>query len=201
MSSIDSIYNKIIADIEKNLPIPIKRPSRTRRVSASAQKNTSTEKADFDATLKNVAGTLLSPVTTQNIDMRSVMGRIEQAITNAAKRYNIDYELIKGVIKAESDFDPTCVSSAGAMGLMQLMPSNVKEYGISDPFNIEQNIDAGTRHLRDMINRYNGDLTLGLAAYNAGPGNVEKYGGIPPFKETQNYVPKVLKNMEEYKKG
>lgn len=111
----------------------------------------------------------------------------------ASRETGLPVNLLKAVGKAESDFNPNCVSSAGAMGVMQLMPANCKEYGVTDPFDAEQNIMAGARHLRDYINRYDGDVRLGLAAYNAGPGNVDKYGGIPPFKETQNYVPRVLK--------
>ena len=115
--------------------------------------------------------------------------------TYAAKN-NLDPSLVQAVIQTESGGDPKAVSSAGAMGLMQLMPSNVKDAGITDPFDPEQNIAAGTQQLSGLMQQYHGDLDLALAAYNAGPGNVRKYGGVPPFEETQNYIRKVRAAMQ-----
>ena len=105
--------------------------------------------------------------------------------------------LVRAVIKTESDGNPRCVSRAGAMGLMQLMPANVKEAGIADPFDPEQNIAAGTKQLADHMKQYGGNLDLALAGYNAGPGNVRKYGGVPPFTETHNYILRVRAAMEK----
>lgn len=122
-------------------------------------------------------------------------------VQEASRKYGVDEALILAVMQTESDFNPRCVSSAGAMGLMQLMPSNVTEYGISDAFDPAQNIDAGVRHLRDMLQRYDGDVKLALAGYNAGPGNVAKYGGVPPFAETRNYIPKVLARAEAFRQS
>lgn len=125
--------------------------------------------------------------------------RILDAIEKYSKKYNMDKDLIIAVIKQESDFNPNCVSHAGAMGLMQLMPENCTEYGVSNPYNIEQNIDAGIRHLKDMINIQKGNLMLGLASYNAGPGTLRRRGvttveGISKLpSETRNYVKKVMK--------
>ncbi|MDO4668539.1 MAG: lytic transglycosylase domain-containing protein [Butyricicoccus pullicaecorum] len=116
---------------------------------------------------------------------------MDEMFERASMATGVPVNLLKAVAKTESDFDPNCVSHAGAMGVMQLMPCNVEEYGVTDPFDPEQNIMAGAQQLADLSRRYDGDLTLTLAAYNAGSGNVAKYGGVPPFKETQNYIRKV----------
>lgn len=110
----------------------------------------------------------------------------------AAEKYNVDANLLKAIAKQESNFNPSARSSAGAMGIMQLMPSTAKSLGITDAYNAHDNIMGGAQVIAHNLKKYNGDVSLALAAYNAGSGNVDKYGGIPPFKETQNYVKKVL---------
>ncbi|WP_055071541.1 lytic transglycosylase domain-containing protein [Clostridium massiliamazoniense] len=145
-------------------------------------------------------------ITTEKVEETSKLStkeRIERAINKASKDYGVDTKLIKAIIKAESNFNPNVRSSAGAMGLMQLMPENVKAYGVKDPYNIEENIDAGTRHIRDYIKMFDGNIEMGLMAYNAGPGTMARRGVKSPSdlyklpKETQNYVPKVLKYYRE----
>lgn len=114
-------------------------------------------------------------------------------IENCARKYNVPVELICGVILQESGGNPRAVSHAGARGLMQLMPATARRFGVRNSFDPAQNIEGGTKYLRFLLDRFNGDLSLAVAAYNSGEGNVEKYGNkIPPFKETQAYVPNVL---------
>lgn len=117
---------------------------------------------------------------------------LDRIFERAAQEAGVPLDLLKAVGKAESNFDPNARSQCGAMGVMQLMPATAKTLGVTDPYNPEQNILAGAKHLRNMMDRFDGDPTLALAAYNAGSGNVYKYGGVPPFPETQNYVRKVM---------
>lgn len=117
---------------------------------------------------------------------------LETIFEKAAKTYNVDVELLKAMAKAESDFDPNATSKSGAMGIMQLMPATAKGLGVKDAYDPEQNIMGGAKYIASLLEKYEGNLSYALAAYNAGSGNVEKYGGIPPFEETQNYVTKIL---------
>ena len=120
---------------------------------------------------------------------------IADSIKIAARRYHLPEKLIASVIQAESNFQVDAVSPAGARGLMQLMPATAKELGVDDPFDVRQNINGGAGYLRQMLDRFGGDVRLALAAYNAGPGTVEKYNGKVPYRETQDYIERVLKRV------
>jgi soluble lytic murein transglycosylase len=125
--------------------------------------------------------------------------KYDDLITEASERYGVSFPLIKAIIKAESDFDTRAVSKKGAMGLMQIMPENFKILGINDPFDPNQNINAGARYFKELYERFNGKLALSLAAYNAGPTAVDRYKTIPPYQETEEYVKRVLKYYYNYK--
>jgi hypothetical protein len=117
---------------------------------------------------------------------------IDRSIAKASRKYDLPESLIRGVIRFESAFRADAVSPAGAQGLMQLMPATARELGVVDPFDVQQNIDGGSRYLRKMLDLFDGDVEKALAAYNAGPGTVRKYDGIPPYRETRRYVEKVV---------
>ncbi len=133
---------------------------------------------------------------------RKVSNRsFDDIIKKAQQKYGVDFSLIKAVIKVESGFNPNAVSKKGAKGLMQIMPFNYKSLAVKDPFDPSQNIMGGTLYLNRLFKRYKNKLPLVLAAYNAGPEAVDKYNQIPPFKETQRYVKKVMTIYSQYKKS
>ena len=120
-------------------------------------------------------------------------------IQDAARRYGVDFSLLKAIIRAESSFNPQAISRKGARGLMQIMPQNFRTLEIQDPFDPKQNIMGGARYFRSLLDRYEGKVALTLAAYNAGPTAVDRYRRIPPYVETQDYVEKVLRYYRYYK--
>ncbi len=143
---------------------------------------------------KTVFGTLVRPASKVNGDKSYSKTEISNIISEISAKHGVNEKLIRALIKQESGFNPTVVSKAGATGLMQLMPETAKSLGVADAKDPVQNVDGGVRYLKSMMEKYNGNLILALAAYNAGPGAVDKYGGVPPYKETQNNVKNILAN-------
>jgi len=124
-----------------------------------------------------------------------------EIIRRYSSHFRLDEALVKAVIKVESDYNPRAVSRKGALGLMQLLPSTAKLLKVMDPMNPEENVRGGSRYLREMLDQFDGNLELALAAYNAGPNAVRRHGGIPPYEETRDYVTRVKKYMRFYRQG
>ena len=127
--------------------------------------------------------------------------KYDHLIAEASKRHDIPFSLLKAIIKAESNFNRKAVSRAGALGLMQIMPYNLKSLHVDDPFNAWENVMGGTQYFKKMLLRFKGKLPWAIAAYNAGPNRVDRYQGIPPIKETEDYVERVMKYYYIFKKG
>ncbi|MFM9872799.1 MAG: lytic transglycosylase domain-containing protein [Fimbriimonadaceae bacterium] len=145
---------------------------------------------DSNAPFDPVAMGLINPgaITSAGSDLKTQAAQI-------AEKYGVDPALFQALIQQESAFNPNAISSAGAMGLTQLMPKTAKSLGVFNPMNPVENMEGGAKYLAQLMKQFNGDRKLALAAYNAGPGAVTRFGGIPPYKETQNYVNKILGNI------
>jgi len=150
---------------------------------------------DLEALLQNGLGLFSG----QGSTFKARPSEFDQLLTDAAQRYDLDPALLKAVAQAESNFSATAVSHAGAKGIMQLMDATAQQLGVSNSFDPVQNIDGGARFLRHLLDRYNGNEVLALAAYNAGPGAVDKWGGLPPYDETRAYIPRVLGLTQQYR--
>ena len=164
----------------------------------AAQTPDSKFRATLDGLINEPNGNLaLDPVALGFMQAPGSIGKsqILAMVKSAADKYGLDPKLFEALVQQESGFDPKAVSSAGAQGLAQLMPRTAASLGVTDPFDPVQNLEGGAKYLSQMIKQFDGDLRLALAAYNAGPGAVTRSGGIPPFKETQDYVRKILDRM------
>lgn len=160
----------------------------------------------LQATAQSQFGTLLKSMPTTNVQAQispqpelrgyaqATKPQLLSMISQISKKHGVDEKLVQALIKQESGFNPNATSHCGAKGLMQLMPGTAKTLGVADAYNPVQNVDGGVRHLKWLLSKYNGNVILALAAYNAGSGAVDKYDGVPPYAETQNYVKSILKN-------
>lgn len=158
----------------------------------------STAKTQFGTLLRNngIKSVDASIYTNPSVNFkkRATREEIMSMIDETSEKYGVDSKLIKALVQQESGFNPTAKSKVGALGLMQLMPSTAKGLGVTDPLDAKQNIEGGVKYFKSMLDRFHGNTILALAAYNAGPNAVSKYDGVPPYKETQNYVKSILKN-------
>jgi soluble lytic murein transglycosylase-like protein len=157
---------------------------------------TSTPSTSFASSLQAATATAASTGVTSGAGAATPFAA---EIDAAAQRHGVDPSLLRALIRQESNFDPTARSSAGAIGLCQLMPATAAGLGIANPSDPVQNIEGGAKYLRQQLDRFGGDVTKALAAYNAGPGAVQRYGGVPPYAETQAYVQRVTAYAEEYR--
>ncbi|MBS4759926.1 MAG: lytic transglycosylase domain-containing protein [Clostridium sp.] len=147
------------------------------------------------------ANKIFSSELASSNNINSTNADIDALIEQYSAKNGLDSAFVKAVIKQESGFQPKVTSSCGAMGLMQLMPATANSLGVKDAYDPEQNIAGGTKYLKGLLDRFGGDKSLALAAYNAGPNAVAKYNGIPPYKETQNYVKNIMSMYQQYNRG
>ncbi len=174
--------------------------------SAEGRKVTSVVRTDF-RTGKLIRRTVVSPATQQTQEQRessvtqAAQASIQQIIEESAARNQVEAPLIHSVIRAESGFNPLAVSNKGAQGLMQLIPATAKRFGVNDSFDSKENVEGGVKYLRYLIDLFHGDYTQAVAAYNAGEAAVTKYGGVPPYQETRNYVATVARNLEQERRA
>ena len=162
---------------------------RIREISETIGLVTGLERSDQDF-LKNTVGNVV-----RNISASVARVKFNSVVEHVAKENKIDPKLVKAIIEKESGFNPDATSGAGAMGLMQLMPGTARQMGVKNPYDPVENIRGGTKYLSSLLNRYHGNVILALSAYNAGPNNVDKYQGVPPFEETKKYVRDVIKKL------
>lgn len=207
ITKVSDIFNQKINEIQSRIPVKIINPSQGipfQEYLDTAQNqldDTGTEeiaKPDHADDVERARASLAANSAIIPRDKARQMLLVNENIKKASEKYSINPELLRAVIKQESNYNPFAVSSSGAQGLMQLMPDTADALGIENPWDISQNIDGGARYLKEQLDAFSGDLRLALAAYNAGPGSIAKYNGMPPFAETRNYVEKVLEYYLQY---
>ena len=173
-------------------PVPPPTPSAMKAAQSAAAEVGEYVAAAPSSPVMNTAGNSVSPDNREILRGRAMTSReLDSIIEEAARRHDVDPRLVRSLIKVESNFNAQAVSPKGAMGLMQLMPGTARTLNVSNPFDPEQNVDAGVRHLRHLLDDFNGDVKLSLAAYNAGAGAVTRSRGVPPYAETRNYVKRI----------
>jgi soluble lytic murein transglycosylase-like protein len=141
----------------------------------------------------------LTPPTPPVLPTATSVSSLQDVVAGSSERYRLDPDLVNSVIRAESGFNPHAVSRKGAQGLMQLMPQTASNLGVANPLNPQDNVEGGTRYLRELLERYNFDLVKALAAYNAGPQRVQQYGGVPPYYETRAYIARIIRDFNQKK--
>jgi soluble lytic murein transglycosylase-like protein len=211
---VSDILAQKIAEIESRLPVKLKGSSKDSFASVLGDSMTSQTASNapiIDSALleSTKSSTTKYPLVSgsyesvyprlSQTEIQELMPRIDAAIEAFSEQFNVDPLLVRAVMKQESSFQPFALSTSGAMGLMQLMPGTAEGLGVSDPYNIEENIRGGVQYLSYQLKAFDNDLKLALAAYNAGPNAVRRFGGIPPYEQTQKYVELVLKYYDMYK--
>ena len=207
MIKISDLIQQKFSEIQSRIPIKLKGPDNlfepylddATKTLVEPTKN-SFDSLNFNTVLKSSQlGSYEADYPLLSFDeISELMPKINSAIDEASKKYGIDKNLIRAVIKQESDFQPYALSTSGAEGLMQLMPNTATWVGVDDSYDIYQNILGGTRYLKDQLVTFNGDISLALAAYNAGPSKVKEANGIPNIQQTQSYVKKILEYYNLY---
>lgn len=208
---VSDIFLQKINEIQSRVPLKMNTPQNSTSfqsvldtvTSAITSDSNAIDKEGNDRTLDLTRAKAARANSTAVIpaDKAKLMEMINVNIDASSKKYGVDPNLIRAVIQQESSYNPDSLSHTGAQGLMQLMPGTADALGVKDPWDISQNIEGGTKYIRDQLQTFNGDIKLALAAYNAGLGSVKKYNGIPPYEETQDYVVKVLDYYKQYTNG